>query len=72
MFQAEDRAHRLGQKNAVDIHYLVAPGTIDPQIFNLLNRKRKDTSHILDGKAEDMGAEGRTEQEIKEQTKRKV
>ncbi|KAI6648917.1 SWI/SNF-related matrix-associated actin-dependent regulator of chromatin subfamily A-like protein 1 [Oopsacas minuta] len=37
--QAEDRAHRLGQDQDVEIQYLVGKGTIDDKIWPLLQRK---------------------------------
>jgi SWI/SNF-related matrix-associated actin-dependent regulator of chromatin subfamily A-like protein 1 len=39
--QAEDRAHRLGQKNAVVITIPEVPGTIDDRIHELIDSKRK-------------------------------
>lgn len=37
--QAEDRAHRIGQKSAVNVHYLCAPGSIDDIIWPTVSRK---------------------------------
>lgn len=37
--QAEDRAHRIGQCNSVNIHYLIANGTLDTLMWGMLNRK---------------------------------
>ena len=39
--QAIDRAHRIGQKNTVNIHYLLASGTIELKIAQLIDKKRK-------------------------------
>mmetsp|Transcript_28476 Transcript_28476/g.39742 ORF Transcript_28476/g.39742 Transcript_28476/m.39742 type:complete len:238 (-) Transcript_28476:149-862(-) len=49
LLQCEDRAHRHGQKANVDVHYLVAPGTIDDIIFPMVNRKFAHSSKTLDG-----------------------
>jgi hypothetical protein len=38
--QASDRAHRIGQRNAVQIHRLVCEGTLEDRIAELLETKR--------------------------------
>lgn len=47
--QAEDRAHRYGQLNAVTAWYLVAKDTIEYSICTLLDEKSNTTAQILDG-----------------------
>lgn len=37
--QAEDRAHRIGQAEAVTIQYLLAKGTADDHIWPLIQSK---------------------------------
>lgn len=39
--QAEDRAHRIGQKNAVNVNYILAADSIDVMLMALLEHKRK-------------------------------
>ena len=48
--QAEDRCHRISQKNSVTIHYLLASETIEEQIAKLIDSKRKVMDGVLDGK----------------------
>ncbi|XP_036926302.1 DNA annealing helicase and endonuclease ZRANB3 isoform X2 [Sturnira hondurensis] len=46
--QAEDRAHRIGQCNSVNIHYLIANGTLDTLMWGILNRKfEKEKQHDI-------------------------
>ena len=45
--QAEDRHHRIGQKNSVNIYYLVAQGTWDEQMLNILNSKSEVIGEIM-------------------------
>jgi len=49
MIQAEDRVHRIGQRQHVYVHYCIAEGTLDERMFCLLNRKYHETTAILDG-----------------------
>ena len=54
MLQAEDRAHRIGQTQDVLIEYLIEPNTTDIINFNLIRKKDRESSHILDGQAHRM------------------
>lgn len=50
--QAEDRCHRIGQVNAVNIFYLVCRDpaqSIDMQLWNMLGRKVGNLGRVLDG-----------------------
>ena len=47
--QAEDRCHRIGQQDAVTAWYLLAPGTIDDEMGDVLNRKREVIDAVVDG-----------------------
>jgi SWI/SNF-related matrix-associated actin-dependent regulator 1 of chromatin subfamily A len=49
MDQAIDRLHRIGQKDTVNVHYLLAAGTIEERIANLLDAKRSIIRSVLDG-----------------------
>ena len=48
--QAEDRCHRIGQKDSVNIHFLLAQNTIEEKIAKLIDSKRKIVDSVLDGK----------------------
>ena len=52
--QAEDRCHRIGQHDAVTAWYLLAAGTIDETIAELLHAKRGIVDAVTDG-ARDLG-----------------
>ncbi|HET8643040.1 MAG TPA: SNF2-related protein [Pseudonocardiaceae bacterium] len=47
--QATDRAHRVGQHRLVEVHHLIAEGTIEDRIAGLLARKRELTEAVLPG-----------------------
>ncbi|XP_008049715.2 DNA annealing helicase and endonuclease ZRANB3 [Carlito syrichta] len=55
--QAEDRAHRIGQCSSVNIHYLIANGTLDTLMWGILNRKAQVTGSTLNGRKEKIQAE---------------
>ena len=47
--QAEDRAHRIGQKEMVNVYYYVAMKTIEEDIVGILNDKKNVMDQILEG-----------------------
>ena len=47
--QATDRAHRIGQHRTVNVHHLIAEGTVEDRIAELLARKRGLTEAVLAG-----------------------
>eukprot|EP00933_Yihiella_yeosuensis_P064606 TRINITY_DN6804_c0_g1_i1.p1 TRINITY_DN6804_c0_g1~~TRINITY_DN6804_c0_g1_i1.p1 ORF type:complete len:694 (-),score=168.26 TRINITY_DN6804_c0_g1_i1:152-2233(-) len=56
LMQAEDRAHRMGQKQSVNVHYLIGKDTLDESMYQLLERKCQDVGVLLDGQASKLGA----------------
>jgi SWI/SNF-related matrix-associated actin-dependent regulator of chromatin subfamily A-like protein 1 len=50
--QAEDRTHRIGQRNAVTAWYLLAPNTIDATLEAVLEAKRELIGAITDGRVD--------------------
>jgi superfamily II DNA or RNA helicase len=51
--QAEDRCHRIGQRDAVTAWYLLAADTIDETMSKLIQRKRATVAAVTDGRALD-------------------
>lgn len=47
--QAEDRAYRIGQKNNVNVFYLITPKTIEEKIWKMLKRKETMIKKIVAG-----------------------
>jgi len=50
MLQAEDRAHRIGQKEKVSVTYVLAGGTLDAHMFRKIQTKLKTLDKCLDGR----------------------
>ena len=46
--QAEDRLHRIGQKNTVFAYYLIGNGTLDDHVANVLVDKSYEIDSIMD------------------------
>eukprot|EP00930_Biecheleria_cincta_P024813 TRINITY_DN17713_c0_g1_i2.p1 TRINITY_DN17713_c0_g1~~TRINITY_DN17713_c0_g1_i2.p1 ORF type:complete len:748 (+),score=116.45 TRINITY_DN17713_c0_g1_i2:117-2360(+) len=57
LVQAEDRAHRIGQKSSVNIHYLLAGGTADDVIWPSVSRKVQVVSAMCNGRKDRLVAE---------------
>jgi len=50
MHQAEDRCHRIGQKSAVNVYYLlVNKSIVEKQILEILETKQPVLDQILNG-----------------------
>jgi hypothetical protein len=65
--QAEDRCHRLGQRDAVTAWYLLAAGTIDETMARLIQSKRSHVGAVTDGQAgQDDGLVAAVVQELRE------
>jgi len=50
--QAEDRCHRYGQTNNVQVYYIMCAGTIDEDIYELIEQKRGIVNSVTDGNTE--------------------
>lgn len=53
LIQAIDRCHRIGQKDTVNVYYLLAANTVEEEIAELLDKKQKILDAVLDGKETD-------------------
>lgn len=51
--QATDRAHRIGQKNTVEVIKLICKGTIEERILELQNKKRFLSDNLIEGEEVD-------------------
>ena len=62
--QAEDRCHRIGQRDAVTAWYLLAAETIDETMAKLIQRKRQVVAAVTDGR--EMETDGMVDAVIRE------
>ncbi|MBM3903886.1 MAG: hypothetical protein FJ357_01900 [Thaumarchaeota archaeon] len=59
--QAEDRLHRIGQKNTVFAYYLIGNGTLDEHVARVLVDKSYEIDAIMDNKVESFENKGKAE-----------
>jgi SWI/SNF-related matrix-associated actin-dependent regulator of chromatin subfamily A-like protein 1 len=62
--QAEDRCHRIGQRDAVTAWYLLAADTIDETMARLIQSKRSHVAAVTDGRT--VGGDGLVEGVVRE------
>lgn len=62
--QATDRAHRIGQKNAVTVYKLVTKDSVEENILRLQERKKELAEQVLGG--EGIGSGSFTKDELRE------
>ena len=46
--QATDRAHRIGQKNTVEVIKLISKGTIEEKVLDLQEKKKELSNRLID------------------------
>ena len=64
--QATDRAHRIGQKNTVEVIKLICKGTIEERILELQNKKKILNDKLIEGEDRDQNIISQlTEKDIK-------
>ena len=64
--QATDRAHRIGQKNKVEVIKLICKGTIEERILELQNKKKILSDKLIEGEDRDQNIISQlTEKDIK-------
>ncbi len=64
--QATDRAHRIGQKNTVEVIKLICKGTIEERILELQNKKKVLSDALIEGEDRDQNILSKlTEKDIK-------
>ncbi len=51
--QASDRAHRIGQKNTVEVIRLIAKGSIEEKIYKIQEKKRKLIENVINENTEE-------------------
>ena len=62
--QATDRAHRIGQKNVVNVYKLIVKDTIEENIMKLQEKKRELADQILE--SENLNGSSLTREELVE------
>lgn len=63
MVQAEDRCHRIGQANSVNVYYLFGENTVDAMIYPRLKLKSEVFANVLDGQKTEFTIENEDDME---------
>lgn len=50
LLQSEDRAHRIGQENAVDVRYIIAADTLDDHVYRKIQYKIRTVDRCVDNR----------------------
>ena len=58
--RAADRAHRIGQASAVNVHFLHVRGSVDDVIWAAIQSKLESVGQALDGEDRGMEVSART------------
>jgi len=64
--QATDRAHRIGQKNVVEVIRFITKGTIEEKILDLQNKKKILSDKLIDENKAEKAFSKLTEKDIKD------
>jgi SWI/SNF-related matrix-associated actin-dependent regulator 1 of chromatin subfamily A len=64
LIQAEDRAHRIGQQNSVNVSFLMIKGSIDELIWNTIENKLESLGECLNGAQQSLGVTTSTQRDI--------
>lgn len=54
MWQAEDRVHRIGQKNKVNIYYFITKNTVEERILTKINQKKMMIESVIDSEIDEI------------------
>ena len=56
LIQAEDRAHRIGQKDSINVYFLLAKGTLDDELWPMIAKKLAVVGTALNGASVSLNA----------------
>ena len=55
--QAEDRCHRIGTKQTVNVYTLITAGTVDERVQEIISKKEALSDYLVDGQLTKTGAD---------------
>jgi len=63
LIQAEDRAHRIGQRKSVNVSFLLIKDSIDELIWNTIENKLENLGECLNGEQQTMQVASTTQRD---------